>query len=93
MILNGLVVYAPDSAPNYSLGTVATYSCNTSYFLNVTAGSEMRTCIDDGDNDVEGIFNHTAPTCDRKSMALKLVNQNNQQVNLAQPIRLANQSN
>ena len=69
MIANGVITYAPDSVKNYSLGTTATYSCNTGYLLNVSADSETRTCVDDGDNDTEGVFNGQAPTCVRKSTA------------------------
>ena len=64
--MNGFITYATDNTPNYSLGTVATYGCNDGFILNLSVGSEMRTCIDDGDNDVEGVFNLMAPTCDRK---------------------------
>ena len=72
-IVNGFITYAPDNTPPYDLGITATYGCNDGYSLNLAVGSEMRTCIDDGDNDVEGIFNLIAPTCDRKLMALRLV--------------------
>ena len=63
MIANGVITYAPDSVPNYSLGTTATYSCNTGFSLDLSAGCETRTCVDDGDNDAEGVFNGQAPTC------------------------------
>ena len=66
-------MYSPDNAPPYSLGNVATYNCNDGYYLNLTVGSRIRTCIDDGDNDVEGIFDLMAPTCDRKLMTLRIV--------------------
>ena len=60
-------MYSPDSVSNYSLGTTATYSCNTGFSLDFSAGSRTRTCVDDGDNDAEGVFNGQAPTCVRKS--------------------------
>ena len=66
-ITNGGITYAPDSVSNYSLGTTATYSCNTGYLLDLSTGSGTRTCVDDGDNDAEGVFNGQAPTCVRKS--------------------------
>ena len=53
--------------PNYALGTVATYYCNTGYVLDLAVGSEMRTCVDDDGMDATGIFDHQAPTCIRKS--------------------------
>ena len=66
-VANGVITYAPDSVPNYSLGTIATYSCNVEFSLDLSAGSETRTCIDDGDNDAEGVFDGQAPTCVCKS--------------------------
>ena len=63
-IANGFIRYAPDDTPNYALGTVATYSCNTGYVLDLTVGSRTRTCTDD-DNvmDAIGEFSGQAPTC------------------------------
>ena len=53
--------------PNYELGTVATYSCDAGFVLDFSlGGTETRTCVDDGDNDAEGIFDGQAPTCVRK---------------------------
>ena len=53
--------------PNYELGTVATYSCDAGFVLDFTlGGTVMRTCVDDGDNDAEGIFDGQAPICVRK---------------------------
>ena len=66
-ITNGAISYSTAGSPNYALRTVATYSCNAGFFLNTTVGSEMRTCIDDGDNDAEGIFDMQEPACVRKS--------------------------
>ena len=65
-IANGVITYAPNSVSAYSLGTTATYSCNTGFSLDLSAGSEARTCVDDGDNDAEGVFDGQAPTCVRK---------------------------
>ena len=67
VVTNGTITYAPDSISNCSLGTTATYSCNTGFSLDLYAGSETRTCVDDGDNDAEGVFNGQAPTCVLKS--------------------------
>ena len=63
-ISNGMISYSTSGSPNYELGTVATYSCNPGYSLNLdNGGSETRTCVDDGDGDAEGIFNGRAPSC------------------------------
>ena len=67
VIANGVITYAPDSVQNYSLGTVATYSCNAGFSLDLSDGSETRTCLDDGDSDAEGVFDGQAPTCVCKS--------------------------
>ncbi len=66
-ITNGVITYAIDTTPNYDLGTVATYECDAGFFLDLSlGGSEMRTCVDDLDNDVEGMFSGQAPACIRK---------------------------
>ena len=46
---------------------MATYACNAGYILDLSVGSETRTCIDDGDMDAEGVFTLQAPQCIRKS--------------------------
>ena len=67
-IPNGVITYAPDTTPDYDLGTVAIYSCDTGFVLDLSLGaSEMRTCVDDMDNDAEGVFDRQAPICIRKS--------------------------
>ena len=65
-IENGVILYANDTTPQYELGTVATYSCNTGFGLDLSNGSETRTCVDDGDNNAEGIFDLMPPSCVRK---------------------------
>ena len=63
-IVNGAIAYAPDNVANYELGTVATYSCNAGFILDLSLGGTMtRTCVDDGDGDAEGIFDGQAPIC------------------------------
>ncbi|XP_064386053.1 sushi, von Willebrand factor type A, EGF and pentraxin domain-containing protein 1-like [Halichondria panicea] len=66
LVPNGFITYAPDntSISSHDLGTVATYSCNTGFVLDFSlGGSEMRTCMDDMDNDAEGVFDRYAPRC------------------------------
>ncbi len=71
-IENGVITYATDITPNYDLGTVATYACDAGYFLDLSLGGSMtRTCVDDEDNDAEGVFSEQAPRCIRKFSALK----------------------
>ena len=80
VIANGVITYAPDSVQNYSLGTTATYSCNAGFSLDLSAGSETRTCVNDGNDDAEGIFDLQAPTCVRKSTGNILYNYSSNEV-------------
>ncbi len=69
MIDNGVIVYSTALTPenNYGLDTVATYICNSGFRLDLAeGGSETRTCVDDMDNDAEGVFDRQAPRCVRK---------------------------
>ena len=45
LIVNGSIMYAPDMTANFDLGTEATYSCNTGFFLDVSYGNRSRTCL------------------------------------------------
>ncbi len=68
---NGFITYSTDDTPDYDLGTVATYACDPGFVLDLSLrGSEMRTCIDDMDNDAEAVFDRQAPICVRKSFGL-----------------------
>ena len=70
-IINGMIAYSTAGSPNYELGTVATYSCNAGFVLDLTGGgSETRTCEDDGDGDALGEFSGTAPSCVGKSASV-----------------------
>ena len=66
-IANGVITYADDTTPNFDLGTTATYSCNEGYFLDLSVGVRVRTCVDDNDMDALGVFTDEAPSCVRKS--------------------------
>ena len=57
-IANGSITYAPDNVPNFDLGTVATYECDTGYILS---GNVDRICVEGGEN--SGLFNRDAPVC------------------------------
>ena len=67
-IANGVITYADDTTPNFDLGTTATYACNEGYFLDLSVGVRVRTCVDDGDMDALGVFTDQAPSCVRKSV-------------------------
>ncbi|XP_064386526.1 sushi, von Willebrand factor type A, EGF and pentraxin domain-containing protein 1-like isoform X2 [Halichondria panicea] len=65
-ITNGVITYVPDNTSGYDLGTVATYACNPGFVLDLSLGGfEMSTCVDDMDNDAEGVFDNQAPKCVR----------------------------
>ena len=67
LIDNGMIIYSPDDTANYELGTVATYVCSSGFRLDFSqGGSETRTCVDDMDNDAEGVFDRLPPRCVRK---------------------------
>ena len=51
-----------DSRARYELGTIATHHCDYHYFLE---GKEERTCVQDDQIDTTGVWNGTAPTCER----------------------------
>ncbi len=74
--MNGNIQYAPDNTSNYDLGTVATYSCIDGFVLDFsTPGSApTRTCIDDNDNDAEGVFDRQAPECVCKCICMRVNN-------------------
>ncbi len=65
-IPNGMIEYGPDMTPNYMLGTTATYICNDGFFLDISVGNEVRTCVDDNGLDNLGEFTGSQPTCVRK---------------------------
>ena len=70
-IANGMISYSTDMTAPYSVGTVATYSCNSGYELSTT-GDEMRTCMDNGDGSGSS-FGGSAPTCQRKFLILNVI--------------------
>ena len=53
-IANGMITYGPDTVPDYSVGTIATYMCDDGFNL----GENMvRVCQSDG------TFSGTDPVC------------------------------
>ena len=49
----------------FTIGTVATYTCDPGYMLVTGPGDEMRTCMDNGDG-TGASFGGSAPTCECK---------------------------
>lgn len=52
---------------NYKLRTVAMYICNKGFFLDLSVGSEVRTCVDDDSANAKGVWSDQEPSCARKS--------------------------
>ena len=61
-ITNGEVTYSQD---NITVGTVATYTCDTGYSL---MGLPTQQCVEDDQSGPVGVWNGTAPSCEGKSM-------------------------
>ena len=55
-------MYAADSAPEFEIGTVATHSCSAGFAL---VGDVTRTCMDDDQADIIGVWSGSASTCER----------------------------
>ncbi|XP_064386513.1 sushi, von Willebrand factor type A, EGF and pentraxin domain-containing protein 1-like [Halichondria panicea] len=62
-ITNGMVSYESDNSDNLALRTVATYSCTAGFFLDVSEGDEVRTCLDDDGMDTIGMWSGQEPSC------------------------------
>ena len=66
-LTNGVSAYATDTTAQFEIGTVAARNCNAGYAL---VGGSTRTCMDDDQADVIGVWSGTAPTCERKYIEL-----------------------
>ena len=62
-LTDGSVAYAADTSPEFSIGTVATHTCSAGFAL---VGDMTRTCMDDDQADIIGVWSGSAPTCERK---------------------------
>ena len=61
-LANGMIRY--DTEAPYPVGTIATHSCDAGFMLG---GSSERTCIQEGANELEGIWTETMPSCECKN--------------------------
>ena len=50
------------STSEFEIGTVATHTCNAGFAL---VGFTTRTCMDDDQADIVGVWSGSAPTCER----------------------------
>ena len=60
-----MITYTADSTPDFEIGTEATHMCDTGFAL---VGEMTRTCMDDDQADIVGIWSGSAPTCARKNL-------------------------
>ncbi len=61
-LANGMISYSPDNTPDYTIGTVATYSCNQGYYL--TDGFTTKVCREVVRS--PAMFDGPTPICERK---------------------------
>ena len=61
-ITNGVITYAVDTTSEFDIGTVATHSCSAGFAL---VGDMTRTCTDDDQADIVGVWSGSASTCER----------------------------
>ena len=62
-----MIAYAADTITEFEIGTVATLTCNAGFSL---VGEMTRTCMDDDQADIVGVWSGSAPTCERKHFNL-----------------------
>ena len=62
-----MIKYAANTASEFEIGTVATYLCDAGFAL---VGNMNRTCVDDNQEDVVGLWSENAPACERKFFLL-----------------------
>ena len=55
-------MYASDTTSDFEIGTVATHTCIAGFAL---VGNMTRTCIDNEQADIVGVWSGSAPTCER----------------------------
>ena len=57
-----MITYAADTTSKFEIGSVATHTCITGFAL---VGDMTRTCMDDDQADIVGVWSRSAPTCER----------------------------
>ena len=68
-IPNGIITYGPDDIPDFDIGTVATYQCNTGFFL-LGDMTRVCTCVEAGDS--RGEFSGLEPSCPERKNPVKV---------------------
>ena len=60
-------MYSVDVTPEYEIGTIAVHMCDAGFAL---VGDVNRTCVDDNQEDVVGVWSESAPTCDGRNLVI-----------------------
>ena len=60
-LTDGMVTYAADATPDFAIGTVATHTCSPGFSL---VGVMTRTCMDDDQADIVGVWSGAASSCE-----------------------------
>ena len=60
-----MITYAVDISPEFAIGTLTTHACDAGFTL---VGDAMRTCEDDDQADVVGVWSGSPPTCERMAV-------------------------
>ena len=69
-LANGLITYAGDGTPEFAIGSVASHSCDAGFTLD---GFIARTCMDDDQADIIGVWSESPPSCERKDFEHKML--------------------
>ena len=62
-----MLTYDANTTSEIEIGTVATHLCDAGFTL---VGNMNRTCVDENQEDIVGVWSETAPSCDGKSLVI-----------------------
>ena len=65
-----MITYAADTTSEFEIGTVATHTCIAGFGL---VRDMTRTCMDDDQADIIGVWSGSAPTCERNNFFICLL--------------------
>ena len=60
-----MITFAANTTSEFDVGTIATHLCDSGFAL---VGSMNRTCVDDNQEDIVGVWSESAPTCEGKDL-------------------------
>ena len=62
-----MITYDANTTSEFEIGTVATHLCDAGFAL---VGNMNRTCVDDNQEDIVGVWSENAPTCNGKFLVI-----------------------